>query len=199
MEAPGNDDVLHVWRASGSLPSFSRAFDKFTQSHDADDSTATPDAQFFVPSYLEGYTYMQMLQEVHKAKLRAQKDSKRSTDNGAAGSVTPFAQSPLPPGAHRGLAHNVVERTPASDDDTTLAPLPTKWNKYDVWTGIDFQSDDLSVKYVAPKNHHDHEASAVRADHYMPPQCGLYYFEVHILQGKRDECVPVRRRQRGRS
>lgn len=193
MDAPATDDMLHVWSASGSLPSFSRAFDMFTQPLEVDDSPLSADGQFFVPSYLRGSTYMQMLDEAHKAKLQAQRDSKRSTANGAAHGALRFAQTPLPPGTHRGLAHNVIERPPAAAaDDAAVAPLPTRWNKEDVWTGIDLQPDDLSVKYTGPKSHHerDHEASAARADHYMPPQCGLYYFEVQILHGKRDECVP---------
>ncbi|KAM4057614.1 SPRY domain-containing protein [Hirsutella rhossiliensis] len=189
MDASGNDDMLHVWSASGSLPSFSRAFDMFTQPLEADDLPSSADGQFFVPSYLRGSTYMQMLEEAHKAKLQAQKDSKRSAANGAANSTSAFPQAPLPPGAHRGLTHSVIERPPASDDDAAVASLPTRWNKDDVWTGIDLQPDDLSVKYTGPKNHHerDHEASAARADHYMPPPCGLYYFEVQILHGKRDD------------
>lgn len=193
MDTSANDDMRHVWSASGSLPSFSRAFDRFTQPPEADGSSSRGEGQFFVPSYLRGSTYMHALEEAHKAKVQAQKETKRSTGNGVTNSANAFTQASLPPGAHRGLAHNVIERqpAPAADNDAALAPLPTRWNKDDAWTGIDLQPDDLSVRYTGPKTHHerDHEASAARADHYVSPQCGLYYFEVQILHGKRDECV----------
>lgn len=192
MGDPANDRIGNVWGTGGPMPSFSRAFNMFTApADDDDDSTAEADGRFFVPSYLKESTYMQMLEEAHKAKLQAQKDSKRSTGNGSANNGTAFNQPPLPPGAHRGMAHNVIERPPAFEDDDALAPLPTRWNKDDIWSGIELEPDNLAVKYVGGKSHHEreHEASAVRADHHMPPQCGIYYFEVQILQGKRDECV----------
>lgn len=192
MGDPANDRIGNVWGTGGPMPSFSRAFNMFTApADDDDDSTAEADGRFFVPSYLKESTYMQMLEEAHKAKLQAQKDSKRSTGNGSANNGTAFNQPPLPPGAHRGMAHNVIERPPAFEDDDALAPLPTRWNKDDIWSGIELEPDNLTVKYVGGKSHHEreHEASAVRADHHMPPQCGIYYFEVQILQGKRDECV----------
>jgi hypothetical protein len=90
-----------------------------------------------------------------------------------------------------GMAHTVIERPPPFEEDDGLARLPTRWNKDDMWGGIEVQPDGLSIKYTAQKNHHerDHEASAVRADHYMPPQCGLYYFEVQIVSAKPNECV----------
>jgi hypothetical protein len=87
------------------------------------------------------------------------------------------------------MSHTVIERPPVFEEDDDLAPLPTRWNKEDQMAGIEVQPDGLSVKHIGPKNQHDrdHEACAVRADHYMPPQCGIYYFEVQILSAKRDE------------
>ncbi|PNY28842.1 Ran-binding protein 10 [Tolypocladium capitatum] len=190
MGDPANGRTEAIWSTSGTMPPYSRAFDIFSAPFDDDDESAGGDGHFFVPSYLKGSTYMQMLEEAHKAKLQAQKESKRSTVNGSANnSSAPFNQPPLPPGAHRGMAHNVIERPPAFEDDDALAPLPARWNKDDIWSGIEVESDNLSVKYTGGKNHHEreHEASAVRADRHMPPQCGIYYFEVQILHGKRDD------------
>ncbi|RDA93597.1 hypothetical protein CP533_6137 [Ophiocordyceps camponoti-saundersi (nom. inval.)] len=189
MDPSTSDDILHVWNVSGTLPSFSRAFDMFTQPFESDSSNQ---GHFFVPSYLRGTTYIRRLHEAHRAKLQALREPPRPPAN----SGTAFTQLPLTPGAHRGLAHNIVERTPAPEEDeqeATVAPLPSRWNKDDAWHGIDLQPDDLSVKYTGPKNNHerDHEASATRADHHMPPQCGLYYYEVQILGGKPDESTTI--------
>ncbi|RDA88309.1 hypothetical protein CP532_6588 [Ophiocordyceps camponoti-leonardi (nom. inval.)] len=185
MDASASEDILHVWNVSGSLPSFSRAFDIFTQSFDSESGTQ---GHFFVPSYLRGTTYIKKLHEAYRSKLQALREPQRPLANNG----TAFAPMPPTPGAHRGLAHTIVERTAAPEDDeqdATVTPLPSRWNKDDAWPGIDLQPDDLSVKYTGPKNNHerDHEASAIRADHHMPPQCGLYYYEVQILSGKHDD------------
>jgi Ran-binding protein 9/10 len=72
-----------------------------------------------------------------------------------------------------------------------MPQLPSRWNKEDKWGGLEVLGDSLEVKYTALRgqSERDHEACSVRADHYMPPQCGIYYFEVTILSGKRDEYV----------
>lgn len=148
------------------------------------------DDRFFVPSYLKGSTYVQKLEEAYNTKLEAQKEVKRTKGNGQDLSSSGMSTTGLPPGGHRGMLHTVLERTPF-DGDESLAPLPSHWNTSDMWTSLEVMPNMLGVKYSGPKNHHerDHEASAIRADHYMPPQCGIYYYEVHIISGKKDEYV----------
>ncbi|KAL7959858.1 hypothetical protein V8C34DRAFT_97504 [Trichoderma compactum] len=181
MENPAaQGDMANVWRPTGSLPSFSRAFDMF--------SVDASDDRFFVPSYLKGSTYVQKLEEAYNTKLEAQKEGKRTKGNGQDLSSPGLSTTPLPPGAHRGILHSVLERTPYDGDDS-LAPLPIHWNPGDMWTSIEVMPNLLGLKYAGPKSHHerDHEASAIRADNFMPPQCGIYYYEVTILSGKRDD------------
>ncbi|KAH6968496.1 hypothetical protein DER45DRAFT_13526 [Fusarium avenaceum] len=188
MEAIGSETGVITRRVG--LPSFSRAFNMLVASEAADSTPKKEEDGFFVPSYLESSTYVQKLQEAHQAKVQA-RDSTRTSTSGFTQSSTTPNQHPLPPGAHRGLSHTVIERPPAFEEDDDLAPLPTKWNKDDQWAGIEIQPDGLTVRYVGPKNQHDrdHEASAVRADHHMPPQCGIYYFEVEITGAKRDDAT----------
>jgi hypothetical protein len=186
METIGSETGVITRRVG--LPSFSRAFNMLVASEAADSTPKKEEDCFFVPSYLESSTYVQKLQETHKAKVQARDSTRTSTSSFIQNSTTPI-QHPLPPGAHRGMSHTVIERPPVFEEDDDLAPLPTKWNKDDQWAGIEIQPDGLTVRYVGPKNQNDrdHEASAVRADHYMPPQCGIYYFEVEITGAKRDE------------
>jgi hypothetical protein len=189
MDNPAaHGDMTNVWRPTGgSLPSFSRAFDFF-----APDSlgAVVDDDRFFVPSYLKGSTYVQKLEEAYNKKLEAQKEVKRAKGNGQDISPSGLNTTPLPAGSHRGMLHTVLERTPFDDGDN-LAPLPTHWNTADMWTSIEVMPNMLGLKFSGPKSHHerDHEASAIRADHFMPPQCGIYYYEVHIISGKQDEYV----------
>jgi Ran-binding protein 9/10 len=180
-------DTTASRRRNSPLLSHSRAFGSLFPTGDSDIAAQNADDRFFVPSYLEGSTYVRKLAEAHRMRLQAQADAKRST------AMRPTVNLPssntLPPGSHRGMSHSVIERPPQPDTEDGLAPLPTRWNREDMWGGIEVQGDGRDVKYTGPRNHHerDHEACAVRADHYMPPQCGIYYYEVLILSSKRDE------------
>ncbi|CAK7223112.1 hypothetical protein SCUCBS95973_005067 [Sporothrix curviconia] len=87
-------------------------------------------------------------------------------------------------------------------DEESFAPLPSRWATDDKAASLDVLSDGLSVKLSSSRSANDHgqhnsssssssssaqEASSVRADHFMPPQCGIYYFEATILSKKREE------------
>ena len=188
------DSQPPAWMAGGALPSFSRAFDVFTMDDIADKSVDGQDGRFFVPSYLQTSTYVQELQVAHRMKTLAQDDSDRSDDRGPPKNLLPgYPPSTLPPGSHRGMSHTIIERPPrfSVEDDETLTPLPTRWNRDDCWGSLDIGTNGTSIKYNDTRNHNerDHEAYAVRADHHIPPQCGIYYFEVHVLASKRDEYV----------
>ncbi|KGQ05676.1 Ran-binding protein 10 [Beauveria bassiana D1-5] len=174
-----------MWRSSTSLPSFSRAFDLFTNG-DADDASDDGEDQFFIPSYLQSSTYMHKLQEAHRSRTHSRREQKR---NGTLSTSNGFSSDLLPTGSHRGLSHNVVERGVLSEDKDGLSPLPTRWDKGDTSGGLDLHTDGLGVKYVEIKGQldRDHEACGIRADHHMPLQCGIYYFEVQILSGRRDD------------
>ncbi|CAK7273288.1 hypothetical protein SEPCBS119000_005577 [Sporothrix epigloea] len=82
-------------------------------------------------------------------------------------------------------------------DDENMSPLPSRWAADDKAAPLDILSDGLSVKMSSSRAANDHsqassgsvsqDASSVRANHFMPPQCGIYYFEATILSKKRDE------------
>lgn len=182
-------DTVAAWRSAGNLPSFSRAFDLFTNG-DPDDASDDGEDRFFIPSYLQWSTYMHKLRDAHRSRAHSRRDQKRNGTMSAA--TNGFSSDLMPTGSHRGLSHTVVERGTPSEDIGGLSPLPTRWNKADMSGGLDLHTDGLGVKYIEIKGHldRDHEACGIRADHHMPLQCGIYYFEVQILSGRRDECVP---------
>lgn len=174
-------DGQRTWRRRPSFPQLS-----LSTILDSDDSDLGD--KFFVPTYLGHSVYMQRLRGEYLAKARA-KQSKRPTGN-SINNTSDTTSVPLPPGSHRGLSHTVIERSPSQDDNDVLTPLPSKWNKDDMWAGVEIDPSNV-IRYTAPKNYHerDHEASAVRADNHIPPQCGIYYYEVTILDSRKDECV----------
>ncbi|KAI9049895.1 hypothetical protein LZ554_006043 [Drepanopeziza brunnea f. sp. 'monogermtubi'] len=175
----------------GQLPSFSSAFAPLMNGHGFGTLGGGHPDHFFTPSYLKGSKYVQRLEEAHKAKMAAQKDG-HSAHSSQPGSLSTSASSinlhtKMAP-SHRGMTYDLIEKAPPVDDDT-LAPLPTKWNSQDKYGGLDVLSDGQEVKFTGPKPDRDRdlEACAIRADHPMPPQCGIYYFEVTIISRKREE------------
>lgn len=156
---------------------------------------------FFVPTYLQSSTYMNRLESAHIAKQEDRSEPQRhklTTTDTAYSTPTP---SSLPAGSHRGIRHQVVERTPPNEDEDPLPPLPSRWDRSEMWTGLDVSSDGRDVRFAHSKaqqdrdrerererdRDRDHEAFAIRANHYMPPQCGIYYYEVLVTSARPDE------------
>ncbi|PWW75617.1 SPRY-domain-containing protein [Tuber magnatum] len=90
---------------------------------------------------------------------------------------------------HRGLAYDVIEN--ASGDDDVLNPLPTRWNENDKCPGIDLLNNGMEVKFIGPQKASDNDAAAVRADQPMPPQCGLFYYEVTVVSKGKEGLIGV--------
>jgi hypothetical protein len=161
-------------------------------SEDSYGNPAASDANstFLSPSYLQGTVYLQKLEESHKAKAAAEREShatKPQPGGGlSAGSNTHTQPHKLPSGTHRGVSYEVVEKTMSVEDDATVHPLPSKWNRDDKDHALEVLGDGYEVKYTG-RSSGEHEACAIRADHFMPTLCGVYYFEVTILNRKREE------------
>lgn len=77
------------------------------------------------------------------------------------------------------MTYEIIEKEPPTTADP-LSPLPTQWSTSDKYAGLELSNDSLDVRYTGPVHKHDHEAAALRADNPMPPQCGIYYFEIKI-------------------
>ncbi|CZR53247.1 uncharacterized protein PAC_03125 [Phialocephala subalpina] len=179
------------WGRGGQLHPFSSAFAALVNGNGYGGFGGSGTDQFFIPSYLKGSRYVQRLEEAHKAKVAAQKDGP-SAPSSQPGSLSTSASSmnlhAKMSSSYRGIAHDVIEKAPPAEDET-LTPLPSKWNILDKYGGLEVLNDGLEVKLSGPKSERDrdHEACSLRADHPMPSQCGIYYFEVDIVSRKREE------------
>ncbi|KAK0635572.1 hypothetical protein B0T17DRAFT_587040 [Bombardia bombarda] len=172
-------------------------------------------ATFLSPSYLRDSVFLGKLREAHNAKILADREghlllhhhhhhhhngAKTQSGPGGAGGVSSgsgggsahhlHGGSKLPSGSHRGVAYELVEKTLAAEEDDALSPLPSRWSRDDKDGGLEVMNDGYEVKYVG-RPASDHEACAIRADHYMPPQCGVYYYEVTILSGGKREDTAI--------
>ncbi|KAI1657251.1 SPRY-domain-containing protein [Daldinia decipiens] len=164
------------------LPLYSRAFEQFMQNGEHNKEVA------FTPSYLDGSDYIRKLDEARKAK-QARKEAQQQAGNGLSAGITAGALASKPPASHLGMTYDLIERAPTVDDEIIVPPLPTKWNKDDKQGPLEVLADGLEVKYASGRTtrEQEHEACAIRADHPMPWQAGLYYFEVSLLSRRRDE------------
>lgn len=182
------------WRAPGDLlPPYSRkyaglpGYDPFTPGPGSYSDT------FFTPSYLHNSRYIYRLDAAHRAKLAAQQREpaapSSSTSNPLSASSSNVNLHRMAP-SHRGMTYDIIEREIPGDDDQ-LMPLPSRWNEHDKHAGLELSNGGLEVRYTGPVHKHDHDAAAVRADHPMPPQCGIYYFEITVQSKPREGYVYV--------
>ena len=105
------------------------------------------------------------------------------TGNGGSGgslSTSPSSNSLSKMGtSHRGITQDIIERAPPFTADDGISPLPSIWSDTDKWGGLEIAGDGLHVRFTGMSKGTD-EAAAVRADHPMPRECGLYYYETTV-------------------
>ena len=181
IQAEGNINIPGTWGSAGSMPIYSSHY-SLGQRYGWAGAGGADTHGFFKPTYLRESKYMERLEAAHKANLAAHREAS-SAHSSNPGSLSTSSSSvslhKLTP-SHRGMTYEIIEHQPPIEEDG-LAPLPSKWAEVDKHGGLEIAADGLDVKYVGLSKLHDHEAAAARADHPMPPQCGIYYFEVTII------------------
>ncbi|KAJ5707961.1 SPla/RYanodine receptor SPRY [Penicillium malachiteum] len=189
-----------AWRpttSSDSLPAYSRKYAGATAR-----STDIPqglnlglgESSFFTPSYLSRSRYISRLDAAHRAKVAAHH---RDASSGTSTSNLPLSASSshvhlhrMAP-SHRGMTYDLIEKEPPTPTSDNINPLPTQWSSLDKYPGLELSGDGLDVRYTGPIHKHDHEAAALRADNPMPPQCGIYYFEIKIESKPKEGMIGI--------
>ncbi|KAL9132239.1 MAG: hypothetical protein Q9217_000043 [Psora testacea] len=147
---------------------------------------------FFIPSYLRGSKYTEDLEASHKANLASQKEEPPPPRSGH-GSLSRSSSGmnlPKMQASHRGMAYEIIEHQPAVVE-TGPGPLPSKWVEVDKHNSIEIAGDGQQIRYIGSPKLPDHEAAAARTDHPMPPQCGIYYYEVFIESKGKDGIIGI--------
>ncbi|WEW59838.1 hypothetical protein PRK78_005319 [Emydomyces testavorans] len=193
MQTNGAGRSGNNWRRSGLLPDHSRQFIKALAYNGGGGPTFMQQSnQFFMPSYLKNSKYLAQLAAANKSRNTSHKESS-STHSSTAPSLSRSSSNAnlhrMAP-SHRGMTYDIIEHNPPSDSDA-LSPLPSRWNESDKYSDLDILGDGLEVRYMGVANKQEHEAAAVRADHPMPPQCGIYYFEITIITKSTDGMIGV--------
>ena len=140
-------------------------------------------ASFFVPSYLRTSRYVSKLEAAHRIKLQTQRDSisaHSSNPPSLSTSASNMNVQRMAP-SHRGMTHDIIESNPPKDEDQ-LMPLPSRLSEFHKHPGLDLSQEGTVLKYNGAATKSEMEATAVRADYPMSPQCGVYYYEITIDQ-----------------
>jgi hypothetical protein len=192
-------------RRSGGLPVYSRQFAhipeyagyppgaaglSITSSHAAAAAAAAASdlpPSFFTPSYLQNSRYISRLESAQRTRqLAAHRESSTAPSLSASSSHVNLHRMAT---SHRPLLHDAVEKDLATTENQQPQPLPTCWNDGDKHNGLDLLNDGLEVRYIGHQHKIDHEAASVRADHPMPREAGMYYYETTILAKPKDAYV----------
>ena len=138
------------------------------------------------PSYLRESKYMERLEQVHKAKMLARREAapaRSSNPSSLTKSSSTMSLKKLEP-SHRGMTYEIKESRPPVEDET-LPSLPSRWAELDQVGALRVEANGLDVR-VNDMKINDHEAFAARTDYPMPPQCGIYYYEVTVVSRGKD-------------
>ena len=153
------------------------------------DDLLAPTPDFICPSYLRNSRHVERLHTEHLTAVATAKESHRqgkhvyynrenppsaSMSTSSSGVNLPKLSSPF----GRPPAHDVID--PVAYPESGLSKLPSCWSDIDKCPGLDISNDGLDVKFQGQTKTSD-EAAAIRSDHPMPREVGLFYFEVTII------------------
>ncbi|KAI9206925.1 uncharacterized protein BJ171DRAFT_495170 [Polychytrium aggregatum] len=95
---------------------------------------------------------------------------------------------PFPTAAQR------QRRTHVVSTKADLAPdnlrLPTSWNTKDKGAGLNIENSNMRAIYRGA-GRDDKDAAAVRSNRGVPPQCGIFYYEVEIISHGRAGIISI--------
>ncbi|KAF9093585.1 hypothetical protein BGX23_003193 [Mortierella sp. AD031] len=80
---------------------------------------------------------------------------------------------------HHHHHHSNHHASTSREGRTVRYLLPSRWSSTEKTDKTELSEDDLQVRYTGPGKA-DSDASAIRANRPIPPQCGVYYYEVLI-------------------
>ncbi|KAI0638786.1 SPRY-domain-containing protein [Trametes polyzona] len=94
--------------------------------------------------------------------------------------------SPLGDSDDESTEHSPPPQPPALGAVTVLSTntvlmLPTRWSEQDRTPALSISLDGRELTFTGPSCIGDRESSAARANHPIPPACGIYYYEVEIV------------------
>ncbi|KAG0254435.1 hypothetical protein DFQ27_006838 [Actinomortierella ambigua] len=131
-------------------------------------------------------------QHVHQRRhhFRRSSDSSNSSSGGSSGSNGSGNESGYSRSSDHIVASGKATASLVEERSPLKYQLPSRWSCTDKLDQMELAEDDLQVKYVG-EGEEDTDAAAIRANRPIPPQCGIYYFEVYIKNKGRHGYIGV--------
>ena len=148
---------------------------------------------YATPEYLRRSRHVRRLKRLWYAHMDELEDASRMSPPESPVLVTKASNSKMHAlhAHHRPAVQDVIERIPPPKEEDRSHPLPSRWNEDDKMNGLEIlSSEGLEVRFSGVTKTPD-EAASIRADHPMPKECGLYYFEVTILSRGKDGMIGI--------
>lgn len=149
----------------------------------------------FVPSYLKHSRLAERLENARASGQHSAREARSHHTGSGLGSRQPSSSNlalhkSVATAPHRATGHDVIDRLPPSHAQIIPKPLPSRWSESDKCSGLEAMANGLEVKYTGNARTPD-DAAAVRSDHPIPQECGIYFFEVTILSKGKEGLIGI--------
>ncbi|EEB06635.2 ran GTPase binding protein [Schizosaccharomyces japonicus yFS275] len=70
-------------------------------------------------------------------------------------------------------------------------PLPSRWNIIESSELVESINDERELRFMGPGSGTEHDSATVLANHPIPSQAGIYYFEIEVLSRGKEGCICI--------
>lgn len=130
------------------------------------------------------------LKENSNESSQNQRNGENYKSNGATKREESFLNPKVFPLKRRRIASRIPSYCSLLNFDSERYKLPAAMNPEDRSNRIEVDADGMIVKYVGP-GRSDSDAASIRSTLPIPPQVGIYYFEVKITNRGKDGFISV--------
>ncbi|EKM83665.1 hypothetical protein AGABI1DRAFT_31694 [Agaricus bisporus var. burnettii JB137-S8] len=97
--------------------------------------------------------------------------------------------SPSPPPPSRDA--RPMPTVSATSEEQVTYPLPTRWGDQNRLNVLSVSHDGRELSHHGNTANEKEHAANARANHFVPPACGIYYFEVEIRSKEQKRCANI--------
>lgn len=144
------------------------------------DQDSPPSSPLFIrPSYLRNSRHLERLETHHNLELAEFEELRRHPQTASSSQdLSANIGSATIHRSRKDIIQDYIARNPLRSSGPKK--LPTAWSDIDKWPGLELSAGGTEVKFTGSTKTSD-EAAAIRSDHPMPKEVGIYYFEVTVL------------------
>ncbi|KAG9986504.1 SPRY-domain-containing protein, partial [Aureobasidium melanogenum] len=154
------------------------------------DQDSPPSPPLFIrPSYLRNSRHLERLEKHHNLELAEFEELRRHPQTASSSQdLSANIGSATIHRSRKDIIQDYIARNPLRSNGPKK--LPTSWSDIDKWPGLELSAGGTEVKFTGSTKTSD-EAAAIRSDHPMPKEVGIYYFEVTVLSRGKEGLIGI--------